>query len=88
VDPVYFGIWIPKCAPKEVVETMNRIWRERIVHSKTLRDFARLRGMIVTPHYGEEAFKVAWPAIVNQAWSLFDGGRAKVNPAEVGMPRP
>ncbi len=87
-DPVYFGIWIPKCAPKQVVETMNKIWREKIVRSKSLKEFARLRGQIVAPYYGEEAFKKAWPTIVNAAWGLFDGGKAKVKPDEVGMPRP
>jgi tripartite-type tricarboxylate transporter receptor subunit TctC len=87
-DPVYFGIWIPKCAPKEVVETMNKVWREKIANSKALKEFARLRGQIVAPYYGEEAFKKAWPTIVNAAWGLSDGGKAKVKPDEVGMPRP
>jgi len=87
-DPVYFGIWIPKCAPKEVVETMNKVWREKVANSKSLKEFARLRGQIVAPYYGEEAFKKAWPTIVNAAWGLSDGGKAKVKPDEVGMPRP
>ncbi|MDI6753310.1 MAG: tripartite tricarboxylate transporter substrate binding protein [Thermodesulfobacteriota bacterium] len=87
-DPIYFGIWFPKCVPKEVVETMNKIWREKIATSKSLKDFAHLRGQIVAPYYGEEALKKAWPSIVNSAWGLFDGGKAKVKPDEVGMPRP
>jgi tripartite-type tricarboxylate transporter receptor subunit TctC len=87
-DPIYFGIWIPKCAPKDVVETMNKVWKEKVATSKTLKDFANLRGQIVSPFYGEEALQKAWPTIVNAAWALQDGGRAKVNPASVGMPRP
>ncbi|MBM4338698.1 MAG: tripartite tricarboxylate transporter substrate binding protein [Deltaproteobacteria bacterium] len=86
-DPIYFGIWVPKCAPKEVVETMNKVWREKVANSKALQEFARLRGQIVAPYYGEEAFKKAWPTIVNAAWGLYDGGKAKVKPDEVGMPR-
>ncbi len=86
-DPVYFGIWIPKCAPKEIVETMNRIWRERIPKSKSLEEFASRRGQIVAPFFGEEALRIAWPSIVNSAWGLFDGGTAKVRPDQVGMPR-
>jgi tripartite-type tricarboxylate transporter receptor subunit TctC len=86
-DPIYFGIWVPKCAPKEVVETMNKVWREKVANSKALKEFARLRGQIVAPYYGEEAFKKAWPTIVNAAWGLYDGGKAKVKPDEVGMPR-
>jgi tripartite-type tricarboxylate transporter receptor subunit TctC len=87
-DPIYFGIWIPKCAPKEVVETMNKVWREKIASSKALKDFANLRGQIVAPYYGEEAMKRAMPTIANAAWGLADSGKAKVKPDEVGMPRP
>jgi len=87
-DPIYFGIWFPKCVPKEVAETMNKIWREKIATSKSLKEFANLRGQIVAPYYGEEALKKGWPSIVNAAWGLFDGGKAKVKPDEVGMPRP
>lgn len=84
-DPVYFGIWIPKCAPKEAVETMDRVWRDKVANSKSLKEFARLRGQIVSPYCGEEAFKKAWPTIVNAAWGLYDGGKAKVKPDQVGM---
>jgi hypothetical protein len=87
-DPIYFGIWIPKCAPKDVVETMNKVWKEKIAKSKALQDFAKLRGQIVTPYFGEDAQKRAWPSIVNAAWGLQDGGKAKVKPDTVGMPRP
>ena len=87
-DPIYFGIWIPKCAPKEVVEAMNKVWREKVATSRALKEFARLRGQIVSPYYGEEAMKKAWPSIVNAAWGLYDGGKAKVKPDEAGMPRP
>ncbi len=87
-DPIYFGIWAPKCVPKEVVETMNNVWKEKIATSRALRDFAAQRGQIVAPYYGEEAFKRSWPTIVNAAWGLFDSGKAKVSPDKVGMPRP
>jgi tripartite-type tricarboxylate transporter receptor subunit TctC len=87
-DPIYFGIWIPKCAPKEVVETLNKIWREKVATSKSLKNFASLRGQIVAPYYGEEALKKGWPSIVNAAWGLYDGGKAKIKPDEAGMPRP
>jgi len=87
-DPIYFGMWIPKCAPPEVVETMNKVWKEKIATSKALKDFATLRGQIVAPYYGEEALKKAWPSIVNAAWGLQDGGKAKVSPDTVGMPKP
>jgi len=87
-DPVYFGIWAPKCVPKDVVETMNKVWKEKIATSKALKDFAAQRGQIVAPYYGDEAFKKSWPTVVNAAWSLSDSGKAKVTPDKVGMPRP
>lgn len=87
-DPVYFGIWAPKCVPKDVVETMNKAWKEKIATSKALKDFAAQRGQIVAPYYGEDAFKKSWPTIVNAAWGLSDSGKAKVSPDKVGMPRP
>jgi tripartite-type tricarboxylate transporter receptor subunit TctC len=87
-DPIYFGIWIPKCAPKDVIDTMNTVWKEKVATSKALKDFANLRGQIVSPYYGEDAMKKSWPTIVNAAWALQDGGRAKVKPDTVGMPRP
>jgi tripartite-type tricarboxylate transporter receptor subunit TctC len=86
--PIYFGIWAPKCVPKDVVETMNKVWKEKIATSRALRDYANQRGQAVTPYYGEEAQKKAWPSIVDAAWGLYDSGKAKVKPDEVGMPRP
>ena len=35
-----------------------------------------------------QAMKKAMPTIVNAAWGLYDGGKAKVKPDTVGMPRP
>ena len=67
---------------------MNKVWKEKVATSKALKSFATLRGQIVSPYYGEDAVKSAWPTIVNAAWGLQDGGRAKVNPASVGMPKP
>jgi tripartite-type tricarboxylate transporter receptor subunit TctC len=87
-DPIYFGIWIPTCAPKEVVAMMNKVWKEKIATSKSLKDFAYRRGQIVAAYYGEAAQKKAWPTIVNAAWGLQAGGKAKVSPDTVGMPKP
>ena len=86
-QPIYFGIWAPKCVPKEVVETMNKVWKEKITTSKALKDYAFQRGQIVAPYYGEDAQKRAWPTIVDAAWGLQDGGKAKISPDKVGMPR-
>jgi len=86
--PIYFGIWTPKGVPDEVIQTMNKVWAENIATSKALKDYAYRRGQAVTPHFGEDAQKKAWPSIVATAWGLADGGKAKVSPNTVGMPRP
>jgi tripartite-type tricarboxylate transporter receptor subunit TctC len=87
-QPIYFGIWAPKCVPSDVVQAMNKVWKEKIATSKALKDYANQRGQIVAAYYGEEAFKRAWPTILDAAWGLSDGGKAKVSPDKVGMPRP
>src|SRR5919106_32549 len=38
--PNYFGIFIPKGAPQEVVSTLERIWSEHIVRSEALKKYA------------------------------------------------
>ena len=86
-EPIYFGIWAPKGVPQEVVAKMNSVWEQQVKKSETLKRFADQRGQIVAPFYGDEAQKKAWASIVQSAWGYFDGGKAKVNPETVGMPR-
>jgi tripartite-type tricarboxylate transporter receptor subunit TctC len=86
--PIYFGIWVPKDVPGEVVSTMEKVWAENVAKSKSLQDFAYNRGQVVAPYFGEEALKKGWPSIVAAAWALYDAGQAKVSPDTVGMPRP
>ena len=84
----YFGIWAPQGIPDEVVETMNRIWEERISTSELLQSYATERGALFTPFYGEEAQERALPRVRSQAWTLFDSGKAPVSPDSVGLERP
>lgn len=84
----YFGIWAPVGVPDEVVETMNQVWEDVISNSEALRNYAEERGALFTPIYGEEARESAWPSIQHQAWTLYDGGKAPIEPSEVGIERP
>jgi tripartite-type tricarboxylate transporter receptor subunit TctC len=84
----YFGIWIPVGAPAEVVDTMNRIWAERISGSEVLRNYAVERGALFGPSYGEEAQQRASAMVRSQAWTLFDSGKAPVSPDSIGIDRP
>ncbi|MDQ3459734.1 MAG: tripartite tricarboxylate transporter substrate binding protein [Deinococcota bacterium] len=84
----YFGIWVPRGVPDEVVETVERIWEERISQSEALRDYALERGALFTPYYGEEAQERGMTRVRSQAWTLFDSGQAPISPDTVGIERP
>jgi tripartite-type tricarboxylate transporter receptor subunit TctC len=86
--PNYFGIFIPKGVPDEVVKTVERIWAQNIVKSETLRKYATSRGALFNPLAGEEAQKAVWPAVQLNAWNLHAGGKTKVAPDTVGIPKP
>jgi len=84
----YFGIFIPKGVPDEVIKTLEKIWAENIVKSEALKKYAASRGALFAPAAGEAAQKAVFPAVQANAWLLFDGGKAKVSPDTVGIPRP
>jgi tripartite-type tricarboxylate transporter receptor subunit TctC len=84
----YFGIFIPKGVPDEVVKTVEKIWAETITNSDVVKKYAASRGALFAPTYGEAAQKAALPAVQSNAWSLFNSGKAKVSPDSVGIPAP
>lgn len=84
----YFGIFLPKGVPDEVVQTLEKIWAEKMPGNEALVQYATSRGAIYEPLYGEAAQKAVFPAVQLNAWNLFDSGRAKVSPDSVGIPRP
>jgi tripartite-type tricarboxylate transporter receptor subunit TctC len=86
--PNYFGIFVPGDAPDEVVAALDKVWEEKIANSEALKAYATERGAVFAPYYGAEAQKRVAPAVANNAWLMFDGGKAKVDPSTVGIPRP
>ncbi|MES3001552.1 MAG: tripartite tricarboxylate transporter substrate binding protein [Pseudomonadota bacterium] len=84
----YFGIFIPKGVPDDVVKTVERIWTEQISKSEALKKYANSRGALFAPLSGDAAQKAVFPAIQANAWVLFEGGKAKVSPDTVGIPKP
>ncbi len=84
----YFGIFIPKGVPADVVKTVQKIWDENIAKSEAIKKYATSRGALFAPSSGEAAQKAVFPAIQANAWLLFDGGKAKVSPDTVGIPKP
>lgn len=83
----YFGIWLPKDAPAEVRDTMAGIWRDTMSRSAALQDYAKRRAAIFAPLAGAEAQADAMKLVRQAAWLYYDGGKAKVSPDSVGIPR-
>ena len=84
----YFGIFIPKSVPAEVIATVEKIWTEQIVNSAALKKYATEKGAQFAPSAGANAMKAAMPAVQVNAWMAVDGGKAKVSPDTVGIPKP
>jgi tripartite-type tricarboxylate transporter receptor subunit TctC len=84
----YFGIFIPKGVPDDVVKTVEKIWREQMTKSDALRKYATSRGALFNPLAGDEAQKAVWPAVQANAWNLHASGKTKVSPDTVGIPKP
>jgi tripartite-type tricarboxylate transporter receptor subunit TctC len=84
----YFGIFIPKGVPDEVVKTVEKIWVDNIAKSEVLKKYATSRGALFAPLHGAEAQTAVTPAIQANTWLLFDSGKAKVSPETLGIARP
>jgi tripartite-type tricarboxylate transporter receptor subunit TctC len=83
----YFGIFVPKGVPNEVVQTLEMIWKDTIAKSDALKKYASSKGAIVAVVSGDEAKKAVLPAVKETAWGLWDRKEGKVDPASVGIPR-
>lgn len=86
--PNYFGIWIPKDAPKEVLDTFAKLWDDVIKTSQKLKDYAAERGVVMDPSWGDEAKKKAMPYLQIIAWNLHETGKTVMSPADVGIKKP
>jgi tripartite-type tricarboxylate transporter receptor subunit TctC len=84
----YFGIWAPKDVPPEVFQTMDQVWQEKIANSEALKQYAADRGALFTPLYGEEAHDEAMGMVSQNAWLLFEAGKAPNEPTQFGIERP
>jgi tripartite-type tricarboxylate transporter receptor subunit TctC len=83
----YFGIFIPKGVPDEVVKTVERAWAN-IGKSEALKKYATSRGALFNPLSGDAAQKAVFPAVQTNAWNLQASGKTKVSPDTVGIPKP
>ena len=83
----YFGIWAAKGTPDNVLQTMAAVWDKKIKNSEPLKKYAAARSALFTPIHGEEAEKEFFKMVRYSAWLYFDGGKAKVSPDTLGIPR-
>jgi tripartite-type tricarboxylate transporter receptor subunit TctC len=86
--PNYFGIWIPKDAPKEVTDTFGKLWDDVMENSEALKKYAASRGAVFDPSWGAEGKEKAMPYLSIIAWNLHEAGETVMSPAEVGIPKP
>ena len=84
----WFGIFIPRGVPEEVIATVTRVWEERVTQSADVRQFIENRGMVFSPTTGDVAQQRAFDFYQAVAWVLYDNGLAPVRPDTVGIPRP
>jgi tripartite-type tricarboxylate transporter receptor subunit TctC len=84
----YFGIFIPKGVPPEVVATVQKIWSENISNNAAIKAYAVNRGALFAPVSGDAAQTAAMPAIQANAWLLHSTGKTKVSPDAVGIAKP
>ncbi|MEJ6021041.1 Bug family tripartite tricarboxylate transporter substrate binding protein [Ramlibacter sp. PS4R-6] len=84
----YFGIFIPKGVPDDVVKTVEKIWTDTIAKSEALKKYAQSRGALFNPTSGDAAQKAVFPAVQANAWNLHAAGKTKVAPDTVGIPKP
>jgi tripartite-type tricarboxylate transporter receptor subunit TctC len=86
--PIYFGIFVPKGVPQEVVDTLTSIWNDSLKNDQGLKTFAAQNAMIFDPATGETAMEKAFPMVQLDAWLKFDSGDASIDPSTIGIPRP
>lgn len=86
--PIYFGVFIPKGVPDDVIQTLGNAWDNVILKSERLKEYAAGRGAVFAPSWGDEAQKRAFPKIQEDAWLKWDSGQAKVKPDTIGIPKP
>lgn len=83
--PDYFGIFIPRGVPDEVIARMDQVWEEHVMTSDALRDYAQSQGAVFDPSYGDEARERAMPTVIHEACAYEQRGEAVIDPIEIGI---
>jgi len=83
--PDYFGIFIPRGVPDEVIATMDRIWEENVATSDALRNYAETFGAVLDPSWGQLARDRSIPIAIADACGKAARGEAVIEPAVLGF---
>jgi tripartite-type tricarboxylate transporter receptor subunit TctC len=83
--PDYFGIFIPRGVPDEVVATVDKIWAEQVMNSEAVKTYAETFGAVFAPSYGDEARALAMPVVILEACSSVARGEAVNDPSTIGI---
>ncbi|WP_169194381.1 tripartite tricarboxylate transporter substrate binding protein [Devosia sp. MC1541] len=83
--PDYFGIFVPKGVPAEVVATLDKIWAEKVSTSEAVKTYAETFGAVFAPSYGEEARALAMPVVILEACDSVGRGEAVNDPSTIGI---
>jgi tripartite-type tricarboxylate transporter receptor subunit TctC len=84
----YFGIFIPKGVPQEVIAALTKVWNEKISNSEAVKKYAADNGAVFDPSAGQAAQDKALSYYQPVAWLYYEGGKAKIAPDTAGIPRP
>jgi tripartite-type tricarboxylate transporter receptor subunit TctC len=86
--PNYFGIFLPKDTPAEIIRALEKAWDQAIGKSQEIQTYALERGAVFAPTYGAEAQKRVYAYLQQVAWLYHDAGRTKMSPDAVGISKP
>lgn len=84
----YFGVFIPAGAPKEVYETVEKVWADKVMSSPELQKYASDRGAVFAPSFGAKARAVAMPVVISEACARVVRKEAVVDPSKIGITCP
>ena len=83
--PDYFGIFIPRGVPDEVIETMDYVWENHVATSDALREYAEGFGAVLDPSWGDLARERSIPVAIADACGKASRGEAVIDPIELGF---
>lgn len=81
-----FGIMLPVGIPQNVVDTVDKLWRDKITQSAALKKWCEDSGALMTVYAGKDAVDRVWPTVVSSAWMMNNAGLTRANPASIGIP--